>query len=64
MFLKRMLAPVRKSLFGRNAPTQDSTAETCIILKRVRELMEMPPAVPAAAPSAANADGGVERTNN
>jgi hypothetical protein len=47
MFLQRMLA-VPKSLFSRKPPQYDPNAEACVILRRVRELMELTPATPLA----------------
>jgi len=45
MFLQRMLA-VPKSLFSRKPPQHDPNAEARMILRRVRELMELAPATP------------------
>jgi hypothetical protein len=47
MFLQRLFAPFR-SLFSRRPPDHDLNAEARVILQRVRELMELTPAMPLA----------------
>jgi hypothetical protein len=57
MFMKRILASLRKSLFRKQPAAHDGGVEGSIVLKRLRELMEMTPEVPATASSDASAGG-------
>jgi hypothetical protein len=52
MFLQRMFA-VPISLFSRKPPQHDPNAEARLILRRVRELMELTPATPCGAAESA-----------
>ena len=52
MFLKRIVVPICRSLFFKKVPTHDVSAEARIMLRRVKELLEMTPAVPVATSSA------------
>ena len=58
MFLKRVFARVRNSLFNRSTRNQYVTVEECIILKRLMELMESMPQVSPTLPGVEAAEGG------
>jgi hypothetical protein len=61
MFLTRIFAifaPVRKSLVGRTAAAP--ATEECVILKRLRQLMEVTPQVSPTLPAVESAEGGVQ----
>lgn len=57
MFLKRIFAPVGNSLFNRRARAQHTPAEECVILKRLRELMEVTSQVPPTLPGVEGGEG-------
>jgi hypothetical protein len=59
MFLKRIIAPVRKCLFSRGAREQHLTVEECIIVKRLRELIEVTPQVSPTLRVVERVEGGV-----
>jgi hypothetical protein len=59
MSLKRVFASVWKSLFSRSIWNQHATVEECIILKRLKELMEAMPQVSPTLPGVEGAEGGV-----
>ena len=59
MFFKRIIAPVRKCLFSRGAREQHVKVEECVILTRLRELMEVTPQVPPTLRAVERAEGGV-----
>ena len=54
MFLKRIVASIRRSSFFKHSPTHDQSTEARMMLRRVQELLEMTPAVPIATFSADN----------
>ncbi len=55
MFLQRIVT-ASKSIFVRTAPAPEHSAEARIILQRVRELMELTPALSDASPLESNLD--------
>jgi hypothetical protein len=59
MFLKRIIAPVRKCLFSRGAREQHLAVEECIIVKRLRELIEVTPQVSPTLRVVERVEGGV-----
>jgi hypothetical protein len=44
MFLKRIVASIRRSLFFKHSPTHDQSTEARMMLRRVQELLEITPA--------------------
>lgn len=51
MFLKRIVASIRRPSFFKHSPTHDQSTEARMMLRRVQELLEMTPAVPIATSS-------------
>ena len=60
MFLKRIVAPVRKCLFSRGAREQHLTVEECVIAERLRELTEVTPQVSPTLPGGEGVESAVQ----